>query len=801
MSRELLLLSLCNVPFCVGEDEISSVIPARSLHHIPLYPEAVAGMALIDDQHVTIFDLAASLGMPASSRDEAGSFLLFSGEDSSIGFFVPGTPKAGFDPSDRILTLPESVRTSEIGSCVLRGRQLTPLIDIREVGKRVSRGELEPPRPKLPSSERAAPVSKAETVRFFSAGGEAFGIAGDDTAYAPSPEIPSVSLPNWRENLSGLCLWEGEIVPILRIAGRRGIGSSERAQGLLFIPFGTARYATPVEKDQGVFSTGECAQYPLPPLCRKDFLAGVVKHNNKIVPLLDPAAFLAPDKKEPALQDFSEAYRPVSGFGAQFRQDEVRITELTVDGIVHAVPAEEVKEILEPQGFRALPDMPAMVRGIALREGRLLPVLDLATLYGKRMRPDQTAAMIHLRNGDFEALLPVEQATAGRELPREMQRSTPIALPHHILYGCYLDGPAVRLLLNVHALAVHFERQDIRELIESIVSAAAKQELSPAGDQQEAPGGAQDVHLPREAEKSPCIPISPDNGAAIPPKKEFAAEARKPEGSKETVSEEQPQERKVVGSEVKGEESRRVEEIAAVQEEPGSELRTHEREDAECGAEIPGPSVQETAPSGRIPATDEKGPSAETVISGQEREASNSEALEIEGLQGEKIQERKIPQQETNSRKEGTTASAEETGRPKGLTGETAKPAGQPLFTPAKIIPAVVFAAVVVILWFVFSGQERGSVRPEKTNALSPAKVSPKADEAPLYLNVPAKAPVPDREVYVVAQGDTLWSIAKRFTGDPLNYPRLARDNSIATPDLIFPGQRIRLVTERKKNP
>jgi nucleoid-associated protein YgaU len=48
--------------------------------------------------------------------------------------------------------------------------------------------------------------------------------------------------------------------------------------------------------------------------------------------------------------------------------------------------------------------------------------------------------------------------------------------------------------------------------------------------------------------------------------------------------------------------------------------------------------------------------------------------------------------------------------------------------------------------------------------------------------------------VYVVQKGDTLWSISQRFTGSPYNYPRIAGENRIAEPDLIFPGQRIRLL-------
>jgi chemotaxis signal transduction protein len=49
----------------------------------------------------------------------------------------------------------------------------------------------------------------------------------------------------------------------------------------------------------------------------------------------------------------------------------------------------------------------------------------------------------------------------------------------------------------------------------------------------------------------------------------------------------------------------------------------------------------------------------------------------------------------------------------------------------------------------------------------------------------------PDAKVYEVVKGDTLWHIARRFTGNPFNYPRIARDSDIKNPDLIFPGQKV----------
>jgi LysM domain. len=89
-------------------------------------------------------------------------------------------------------------------------------------------------------------------------------------------------------------------------------------------------------------------------------------------------------------------------------------------------------------------------------------------------------------------------------------------------------------------------------------------------------------------------------------------------------------------------------------------------------------------------------------------------------------------------------------------------------------------------------------VKSQKDKTTAPdQKSAPQLEkEPPLYLTVPPIKAVPAPFVYTVVTGDNLWNIAKRFTGNPLNYPRVAKDNSIATPDLIFPGQRIQIRNE-----
>ncbi len=51
-----------------------------------------------------------------------------------------------------------------------------------------------------------------------------------------------------------------------------------------------------------------------------------------------------------------------------------------------------------------------------------------------------------------------------------------------------------------------------------------------------------------------------------------------------------------------------------------------------------------------------------------------------------------------------------------------------------------------------------------------------------------------DQIVHTVIKGDTLWHIAQRYIHNPYRYPELARLNKIHNPDLIYPGDQVRII-------
>jgi nucleoid-associated protein YgaU len=47
--------------------------------------------------------------------------------------------------------------------------------------------------------------------------------------------------------------------------------------------------------------------------------------------------------------------------------------------------------------------------------------------------------------------------------------------------------------------------------------------------------------------------------------------------------------------------------------------------------------------------------------------------------------------------------------------------------------------------------------------------------------------------IHVVVSGDTLWHIARRYLGNPFRYPELAALSRIVNPDMIYPGDIVRI--------
>ena len=143
----LLLLNFSGVHYGVWEDAVPSIVSAVPLHHLPLSPPVIAGIAIIDDRSAVIADLGACLGCPPLVNPRQGTFLIISANDTIAGFCVEGNVERLGCPPEHVLPLPPAVATSVADTCAVRGSSLLPIINIGHLHDRLKQGLLELPLP------------------------------------------------------------------------------------------------------------------------------------------------------------------------------------------------------------------------------------------------------------------------------------------------------------------------------------------------------------------------------------------------------------------------------------------------------------------------------------------------------------------------------------------------------------------------------------------------------------------------------------------------------------------------------
>ena len=874
----LLLLNFSGVRYGVWEDAVSSVISAVPLHHLPLSPPVIAGIAILDDRNAVIADLGACLGCPPLAKHRNGSFLLMHANDKLAGFCVEGSVERFECPPEHVLPLPSAVATSVADTCAVRGSSLIPIINIGHLRDRLKQGLLKLPFPEPGPPACACDLSGLRSVRVLLVGDAQFCVNAGDTAYAVLGKGGVAPVPVMSRRLAGVVLHDGAAVPVMLPETFLGCAKADNRKGILLAGPQGARYGVAVDQDLGIVEGPDLAVLALPKLAAKPWLPAAALAKGKICLFVDSNVFAAPENLA-VVQAEKAAFTPSSLFPQQFRKSDTAIVEFSLLGTRHAVPQEEMKDDLALLPFVPVPGTTEIVLGVAELRGKLLPVLDLAALFGRRSLIGKRSRMMHIVNGDFQALVVTDEVAGSRQLPVETQRQVPIALPHQVLYGCYLDEGMVRLVLNVEALAVHFEKITVRELVASLslelmetsafetvsMATVAPEEHLPVAfsgwadlpDEPARPG--QDI----DAEPAREEPLVANAGAgdvalAAVSGEEKRTEDAQAEAAVEAAAREQEQQR-VAAEKFRAEDEAHMQAIEqarvkteadakAVEKEQArkkaeqlkSEAAAFARAEAEASAqeEAHRKAAEETAnmaaEEARKQGEEESRRKAEdlareaAVAARRAAEEAKKQAVEEARVRAEEEavkQERIVAEQQAaaNARKwkeeaEGRAA-LEALAKSRVIPEPQTEPQLSPEFEPGPgevrsaawkrgkyVGIATVIAILLILLIYGVSmpkRQEPQASKPEKIeNQAATQKSAPQSEkEPPLYLAVPPGSTMSAPFVYTVVKGDNLWNIAKRFTGNSFNYPRVARDNSIATPDLIFPGQTIRLMPQAAAGP
>ncbi len=889
--KRLLVLSFNGMRYGVWRDSILSLEDVQTIHRLPLSPAFIAGMTILDGRTATLADLSACLGLPKMTRKKSGRVLLMSRQEKVAGFVVAGEIDHLTIEPHAVLPMPDYLKTAVIDTCAVHDSEPIPVINISLLYSRVQKEESEPPVAefRVPAAEPRA-ITSIKKVRIFESGRERFAApaAGIEEEAVKPGRIAGLTLVP--PHVKGLSFLRESVVPLISLSRKMKL-SNTGAEALVFVVEIGARFAFIVDADAGTLFRKDFTIKPLPPLVESGWIRGAVVRAGEILPLIDLGALMSSRADGGDERPLPQRYSPDSRFLFLFGKGDVEVVEFSLLGARHALPKSEVEDALRFMPYRQVPNVQPIVVGVAEHNGGLLPVLDLAMCFGRRSLVTPEWSMLLVKNGDFRALVITETVFGERRLELNVQRGVPMVLPHRVVYGCYPDAATVRLILNVEALAVHFDKALVKDLLPAlskemeqssaeIVPSLLEPEIIGTQGGREAAVFAQEVAL--EEAEPPCqeetgvsdekrgeeeeesviaaqeqidepVLTAPVEGAVIPesvprpvqaviepvagvsgpepqpqprpepvqavqPAAPELSEAEKPDVSAGEGSTREEQSRDVVSQDEQTasppEEDRAGAEnpVSLVEEEPVGTLRPPDAAASESSSQERIPGTEAVADAEQVPAVPSPAQektavsvSPETPVEERIRERIVHPARSETGENGEartagKQEAFAIPEQPTDHRdyKRREQVSGRPTAEyPAASSSERGKGgllyAGFAVLLFAALFLSGIFKKPIIVQRAQEAQMEKVALGKPGLAAKPPVrKPAPVEPPRPVVAALPADVLTGSR-VYVVKKGDTLWAISKRFTGNPFNYPLVAKENNIENPDMIFPGQEIRL--------
>lgn len=869
--RTLLLINLASRTYGVWEDELHSVEDVQTIHRLPLFPACIAGMAVIDDRTVTLADLSVCIGLPPASLEKGSRLLIMSETERVAGFVIDGGVRRTPVRREAVFGMPKYISTTAVDSCALVQDRVIPILNISAIYKRLQQADREPLAPEFEiSSSVPLDISHIKEVRLYTCGFERFVSPAEGIENGPVQTGHIAEIPLAPAYVKGVAVHGMSAVTVISLSSKMGLPRQGIEAKMLLTDISGEKFGFLVDDDQGRLPSDGFSIMPMPPLTASTWMRAAAVSGSDVLPLIDLAALMAAGSQDET--PVVERYTADSPFSEMFGRRGVDVVEFMLLGARHALPASEVEDVLDLMPYRPVPNVQPIVAGVARRGGELFPVIDLAAVFGRKSMVSPSWKMILLRNGDFRALILTGHVFGRRGLPPEMHKTVPIVLPHSVVYGCYPEAEAVRLIMNVLSLTVYFDRSLVKDFLGTISREMkdAHAELLPSllpegydlGEKIEAEIAAADAGALETLETSSVSSLPGGSEIGVP---DHDAALFSEMGGMEAASSSEEETRAGAGVEngvhpdVEAEhEMQETEEQGGLESEDGfihapyEQTRVEEEAFVTVGGETN--SIETGALEGQ--GTEHAGINVEDV---GEPEVSLSEAIETEQMQPWRAapetddgaaaeaaegvsgdaelsvadENTAVAEREPSDMSEGKTPL--ETGKEEIL--EVIREAGEIVRTYKKeeaVYAAPPLSAQVFIRPALSSGMQkepRSSGRKWAVLAgigvilavlliyIMPKTpfVATKAGDGPQNLIETRESPEGPRQepmasfvitlpegshietdVYIVKKGDTLWSISERFTGNPLNYPKVARENMIANPDLIFPNQKVRISREKQ---
>ncbi len=746
--RELIIFNLGELKYGIWRNEAIAVKDVEHIHWLPPILKHIAGMSILEGRTVTMFDLPACIGLsPLARKRQKYSVIVFENEKNVAGFLVDLIIGHFSISSETVHKMPGYLRTEVIDTCAVHNSELIPVISLSKLFKIVLQADFKPPKAEFRIPEIQHKTSLVNTVRVFKSGGEYFAIPSENIEKASVKPGPVSNMALVHKHVSGITFHGGKLIPLVHMSSCINEQTEQEGQTytleitplVLIADIAGQSFGLLIDSDRGEWDDENFTLKPLPPLVQSSWMKRTIIHGKEIIPIIDSGVLLSDRSDENDRDSLPQRYTPDSNIEAIFGKEGVKVIEFSLLGLRYALPESEVEDSFRVKTYRRLPNVISIVAGVAEHDGELLPVLDLGMYFGRRSPVTPEWWMILVKNGDFQALILAEAVMGERLLPVNIQQGLPFEEPHQMVYGCYPDEAAVRLVLNVEAMTVHFDEVRFKEIISMF---------------------AEEVE-----------PVPEEIGPAIL-ELEVAAEVVKDEIIEE--------ETKISEEPVRSAAPVDAEEIEEEEEEIQVEQKTEEIEVIEQVEEIIEPELEEFVEL------------VESLI-----KEETEEVKEIQE-QGEiSITDLSLTE---HMRDHFKTEPFEKTTRWPFLIMLAAF-SFLLLLMPALYFFGVldnwigkkdkgkIETSVLIRMPVPVQVEIPKLSTPKKSPSTLPIPTKPRKQL------VPEKPPTisPDIVVCTVKKGDTLFKITAKYTGNGFNYPKVAKRNKIKNPDLIFPEQKIQI--------
>ncbi len=461
------LLTLSDHRFAVRKEEVATAREVETVHRLPFSPEHIVGLAMIDKRRIALADLAAMIGLPSFAGKYPAQVIIGTDQGAETGFIFAGELTEIEIEEESFQRMPRYLATAEISSCLDYQGRAVQIIDLNALYRLIASGKLEPSLPTFPLPDPRPPAPEPKRIKLCKVGGEVFGLPAEIADHVFDKPLSITALPATPPFIKGVAFVDNFLSPVIDLAGKIDLPARiDQAERLLNIDLGEDRFSLLVDDYLGEIDDHQYIVHHLPPLAQSGLIKSIVVYDGELIPLLEPPAILDPDpsaqKKSP-----EHSYQLDSKFARHFNHQDIEVVEFILLGERHALPREEVEDILPVSSFRKLPNLQSLVIGIIMHQDRIVPVLDPALVFGRFSPVTYDWQMILIKNGDFLAFIVSETTFADRKLPLSIHKKVPLSHSDSLVYGCYPDANRVRLIINAADLATRFNKDGVRGLLSS----------------------------------------------------------------------------------------------------------------------------------------------------------------------------------------------------------------------------------------------------------------------------------------------------------------------------------------------